>query len=701
MNPLIKIAIVVFALSACSKPTENTQAPASSIATTSAAITEETSTEGASTEDFAWVADRFGELRVLRYQVPGFEALPIKQKQLLYFLSQAALAGRDIIWDQNYHLNLTIRRTLEEIVKHYNGDKNSDSYKNLLFYTKQVWFANGIHHHYSNSKFTPKFTREELQAMVAKSKNATFPLASEQTIEQLLASIDDAIFNPTFDAKKVNKALGVDKVTSSAVNFYRGVTEAEVVEFYKNMKDPDDKTPPSYGLNSQLVKENGEIIERVWKIGGMYSEAIEQVVFWLEKAVTVAENAPQKKSFELLIQYYQSGDLADFDAYNIAWVNDTNSDIDVINGFIEVYSDPLAYRGSFESVVSVRNPEATKTIAAIAREAQWFETNMPMNNAFKKDKVTGITGKSIIVVMESGDASPSTPIGINLPNADWIRAQHGSKSVSLGNIVHAYAEAKGRSMQEFAWDEAEIKRVEKHSAIAGELLVDMHEVIGHASGKINAGVGTPKETLKQYSSTLEEARADLVGLYYVMDPKLVEMGVSPSTEVGKVAFDNYIRNGLIQQLVRIKLGEEIEEDHMRNRQLVASWVFEKGVADQVIERRVRDNKTYFIVKDYAKLRVLFGELLGEIQRIKSEGDYAAAEKLVETYGIKVDQDLHKEVLARFEKLDIAPYSGFVNPILTPVMRGEEIVDVKLEYAKSFEEQMLNYAKNYSFLPNKN
>lgn len=700
MSNLIKIAIITFALSACSESDKGTQsqAPEQTITPIEKVLIH---TPEKPENNFDWVVDRFGELRVLRYKVPGFEALPLKQKQLLYFLSQAALSGRDIMWDQNYHLNLTIRRTLEEIVKHYTGDKNSERYKNLLFYAKQVWFANGIHHHYSNSKFTPSFTREDLQELVTNSQNASFPLEPGQTTDQLLASISDAIFNPMIDAKKVNKALGIDKITNSAVNFYRGVTEAEVIAFYKEMKDPNNQTPPSYGLNSQLVKENGKLVERIWKIGGMYSKALEQVVFWLEKAVTVAENEVQKKSLELLIKYYQTGELVDFDDYSIAWVNDSDSDIDVINGFIEVYNDPLAYRGSFESVVSVRDREATKNISAIALEAQWFEDNMPMNDAFKKNKVTGITGKSIIVVMESGDASPSTPIGINLPNANWIRAQHGSKSVSLGNIVHAYSEAKGKSLQEFAWNEAEIKRVEEHSSIASELLVDMHEVIGHASGKINSGVGTPKETLKQYSSTLEEARADLVGLYYVMDPKLVEIGVSPTTDIGKVAFDNYIRNGLIQQLVRIKAGEEIEEDHMRNRQLVAAWVYEKGAKDNVIEKHTQDNKTYVVVNDYKKLRILFGTLLGEIQRIKSEGDYEAAEKLVETYGIKVDQALHKEVLARFMKLDIAPYSGFVNPTLVAVMSNGEIIDVKIEHAESFESQMLNYAENYSFLPNKN
>ena len=588
------------------------------------------------------------------------------------------------------------------MVKHFEGDRTSEVFANFMLYTKQVWFANGIHHHYSNNKFAATITSAQLKQLVSETPKGEFPLEQGQTVEQLLASIDDAIFNPDFDAKKVNKAKGADKVKDSAVNFYKNLTEKEVVDFYAAKKDVNDKTPPSYGLNSQLVKQaDGTIIERVWKVGGMYSAAIEQVVHWLEKAVTVAENEQQRKSFELLIKYYKSGDLKDFDEYSIAWVGDSNSAVDVINGYIEVYNDPLAYRGSFESVVSVRNPEATKTIAAIAKKAQWFEDNMPMDAAFKKEKVTGITGKSIIVVMEAGDASPSTPIGINLPNANWIRAQHGSKSVSLGNIVHAYAQAKGKSLSEFAWNKDEIARVKKYGAIASELHVDMHEVIGHASGKINDGVGTPKETLKQYSSTLEEARADLVGLHYVMDPMLVEIGVSPSVDIGKAAYDNYIRSGLMQQLQRLKPGEDIEEDHMRNRQLIAALAFERGAKDNVIEKRVRDNKTYFVVNDYKNLRVIFGGILAEIQRIKSEGDYEAAELLVETYGVKVDKALHEEVLARYSKLDVAPYSGFVNPILTAIMDGDKIVDVKASYAKDFESQMLNYAKTYSFLPNKN
>lgn len=646
-----------------------------------------------------WVVDRFAEFRILRYQVPGFAELPLQQKKLIYFLSQAALSGRDIIWDQNFSENLVIRRTLEEIVKFYEGNRKTDTFKRFMLYTKQVWFANGIHHHYSNNKFAPTFSGDELKDLMMQSPNGAFPVNEGETKEQLFRRIYPAIFDPHYAAKKVNKAQGIDKVKGSAVNFYKDVSEQEVRDFYAKKQAQDPKRPPSFGLNSQLIKKDGKLQERVWKVGGMYTQALERVVYWLKKAVTVAENEQQKKSLSLLIEYYETGDLNKFDQYNIAWVKDTKSDVDVINGFIEVYNDPLAYRGAFESVVSVRNNEATKTINAIAQNAQWFEDNMPMDAAFKKKKVMGITGKSITVVMESGDASPSTPIGINLPNADWIRAEHGSKSVSLGNIVFAFDKAKGKSLQEFAWDKNEIARAESYAAIAHELHVDMHEVIGHASGKINPGVGTTKETLKQYASTLEEARADLVGLYYLADPKLVDIGVSPTIDIAKTAYDGYIRNGMMQQLRRIKLGEDIEEDHMRNRQLVAAWVFEKGAKDKVIEKRVRDHKTYFVVNDYNKLRGLFGQLLAEIQRIKSEGDFNSAQALVETYGVKVDPRLHQEVLKRYADLDIAPYSGFVNPILKPIERGGEIIDIKISQEKSFVRQMLKYAEDYSFLPN--
>jgi len=494
----------------------------------------------------------------------------------------------------------------------------------------------------------------------------------------------------------------VDKVTASAVNFYEGVTEDEVRDFYAAQASDDGDEPVSHGLNSKLVKNaDGELEEQVWKVGGMYSEALEQVVVWLEKAITVAENDQQRKALELLVKFYKSGDLQDFDEYSIAWVEDTQSRIDVVNGFIEVYNDPIAYRGSFESVVSFRDEETTKRIAAIGAQAQWFEDHSPIMDQHKRETVKGILGKAITVVAESGDSSPSTPIGINLPNSNWIRANHGSKSVSLTNIVGAHNAVPNKALDEFAWDRAEIDRAEQYKEIADALHTDMHEVIGHASGKINPGVGTPKETLKQYSSTSEEGRADLVALYFMMDPKLVELGVMPSLEAGKAEYDRYIRNGMMTQLYRLQPGELIEEAHMRNRAMVARWAYEQGKTDNVIERRVREGKTYFVVNDYQALRELFGQQLRELQRIKSEGDFDAIQHLVETYGTKVDPELHREVLERYAELDVAPYKGFVNPYLQPVVEDGKMVDVTVSYPETFAEQMLYYAEHFSFLPNSN
>jgi dipeptidyl-peptidase-3 len=653
--------------------------------------------------DFQYKVDRFADIQVLAYRVPGFEDLSLQQKTLLYYLYQAAYAGRDIMWDQNYKHNLRIRRTLEAIVRHYEGDRSADEFEQFMVYARQVWFSNGIHHHYSTLKHQPGFSADYFAELVnAVAASGDLPVREGEDAAALIAELSPVLFDPSVAPKKVNTAADVDKVASSAVNFYEGVTEQEVRDFYAAKADKNDPMPISYGLNSKLVKNaNGELEERVWKVGGMYGAAIEQVVFWLEKAVTVAENDKQRKAFELLIKYYKSGDLKDFDDYSVAWVEDTDSRIDVINGFIEVYNDPIAYRGSFESVVSFRDEETTKRIAAIGDKAQWFEDNSPIMDAHKRKDVKGILGKAITVVAESGDASPSTPIGINLPNANWIRANHGSKSVSLSNIVGAYDAVPSKAIEEFAWDEAEIERARKYNEIAGALHTDMHEVIGHASGKINPGVGTPKETLKQYSSTSEEGRADLVALYYLMDPKLVELGVMPSLDVGRVEYDRYIRNGIMTQLQRIKPGELIEEAHMRNRAMVARWAYEQGKADKVIERRVRDGKTYFVVNDYEALRELFGQLLRELQRIKSEGDFDAIQQLVENYGTQVDAELHAEVLERYAALDVAPYKGFVNPLLRPVVENGEIVDVIVEYPTNFVEQMLYYADNYSFLPTEN
>lgn len=648
--------------------------------------------------------DQFADLQILRYRIPGFDSLSLQQKELLYYLSEAAKAGRDMIWDQNYKYNLVVRRTLEQIVMHYEGDKNSPDYAKFMEYTKRVWFSNGIHHHYSTKKIMPEFTADYFASLITASPKATFPVFESVTdAATLVGFLNPILFDPNVAAKRVNQDADIDNVVASANNFYEGVTQAEVKAYYAKLKDKNDKTPIWHGLNSKMVKENGQLVEKVWKSGGMYGAAIDKIIYWLEKASGVAENEKQKAALDLLIDYYKTGDLKTWDAYNIAWVADTESMIDVVNGFIEVYGDALGMRASYESVVSVRDMEATKRIKAIGDEAQWFEDNSPLDPAHKKEKVTGISAKVILAVQESGDAAPATPIGINLPNSDWIRKDVGSKSVSLGNIVGAYDEvaSKGSSIEEFAFSQEEIDRSRKYGALAGALHTDMHEVIGHASGKLNANVGTPKETLIQYASTLEEARADLVALYYLMDEKLIQIGVMPSLEVGKAEYDSYIRNGLMLQLRRIDAGDNLEESHMRNRQLNAAWAMERGKADNVIERKVKDGKTYFVVNDYQKLRVIFGELLREIQRIKSEGDFKAGQALVENYGVKVDQALLTEVKERFQKIQSAPYSGFIQPKLTLVKEGDKVVDVKVSYPSNFVEQMMEFGKENSHLPHIN
>ncbi len=697
-------SICLVAVAACSDSNENTrQTTAESAAQEIPVGTNTSSASSDSVEDtFVYEADRFADIRILRYQVAGFDTLDKQQKELLYYLSQAALSGRDIMYDQNYRHNLRIRRSIEEVLEYYEGDRSTENFNNFVRYAKQVWFANGIHHHYSSAKFTPLFDQEFFREIItASTSGANFPLREGQTVEQLIAELTPILFDRTIDAKKVNTADGVDKVITSAVNFYEGVTEQEVLDFYAAKSNSNDLTPVSHGLNSKLVKLNGKIVERVWRVGGMYGEALERVVYWLERAIAVAENDKQRTALELLVKYYRSGDLADFDAYNIAWVQDIESTIDVINGFIEVYNDPLGYRGSFESVLAFRDVEATQRISAIGERAQWFEDNSPILEEHKKADVTGINGKTITVVMESGDASPATPIGINLPNSSWIRAEHGSKSVSLSNIVGAYNSSPSKALEEFAYSQEEITRSRTHSKQAGDLHTDMHEVIGHASGRINPGVGTTRETLRQYASTLEEARADLVALYYIMDPMLIEIGVMDSLDVGRSEYDSYIRGGAMLQLYRLQPGELVEEAHMRNRQLVALWSYQQGLEENIIERLVRDGKTYFVVNDYQKLRVLFGKLLTEIQRIKSEGDFEAARDLVENYGTQVDQELHREVLDRYATLDVAPYSGFINPRLVATEREGEVTDVHIEYPDDFMAQMLEYAENYSFLPTEN
>lgn len=658
---------------------------------------------GSKEDAFQFKADQFADLYIARYQVPGFEELPLQQKQLLYYLYKAALSGRDIYYDQNYKYNLLVRKTLEAIVSGYTGDRSTDDFETFMIYAKRVWFSNGIHHHYSTRKLPTGFSSRYFAELVENTPEETLPLKEGQSSLDLVKFLTPILFNPNVAAQKVNRDPGADHIAESATNYYEGLTLEEVRAYYDRIIDRSDPTPISYGLNSKLMKENGRIVEKVWKVGGMYTEAIEEIVYWLEKASTVAENDKQKKALDLLTEYYRTGDLETFDEYNIAWVKDVDSRVDVTSGFIEVYADPIGYRGAFESVVSIKDMEATKRIATFSDNAQWFEDHSPIMENHKKAEVKGIVGKVITVVAESGDASPSSPGGINLPNANWIRANHGSKSVTLGNIIAAVDEVKKDegALAEFAYSPEEIERAKKWTGLAKDLAIDLHEVIGHASGKLEAGVGTPKETLGTYRSTLEEARADLVSLYFIMDPKLIELGLMPDLEVGRTAYDRYIRRGLITQLNRITPGDNIQQDHMRGRQMIPAWAYEQGKAENVIERVTRDGKTYFVINDYDRLRELFGQLLREVQRIKSQGDYEAGMALVETYGVQVDPELHTEVLERYEKLNIAPYGGFINPRLVPVMEGDEIVDVEIEYPDDFVEQMMEYARDYSFLPTYN
>lgn len=649
--------------------------------------------------NFQVQAQAFADLQLLRYEVPGFNTLSLQQKKLAYYLYQAALSGRDIIYDQKSKYGLLLRKTIETIYGTYKGDKNSDDWKKFEVYCGRFWFSNGNHHHYSNEKFIPECSYDYFTEILKNSDTAQLPKNAGESVDAFLARIKPMVYDPKFEPKVVDLRPNVDNIKNSSNNFYEGVTQKEVEAYYAKFDTKGDA--PSWGLNSKLMKdENGNIVEKTWKVGGMYGAAIEKIVDWLEKAATVAEDTQQKKSLDLLVKFYKTGDLKTFDDYSIAWVQDTASRIDVVNGFIEVYLDAIGKKGSFESTVSLKDLEETKRIKTIAAQAQWFEDHSPIMDEHKKKNVKGITAKAITVIVESGDAAPSTPIGINLPNADWIRAEHGSKSVSLSNIIHAYnvSSAKSGFLEEFAVNDTVLQRMKKYGNLASDLHTDMHECIGHASGKINDGVETTDKTLKTYASCLEEARADLVGLYYIYDQKLVDMGVMPSLEVGKAGYDNYMMNGLMTQLTRLKPGEQLEEAHMRNRQLIARWAYEHGKKDNVVEFVKKDGKTYVRVNDYDKLRVLFGQLLREIQRIKSEGDFKAGKNLVETYGVKVDPTLHKEILARYAKLDIKPYKGFIQPRLVPVMQGDSIVDVKVEYPNNFFEQMMEYGKKYSYLP---
>ncbi|UAK41123.1 dipeptidyl peptidase 3 [Bacteroides nordii] len=656
----------------------------------------------AQADKFDYTVEQFADLQILRYRVPGFEDLSLKQKELVYYLTEAALEGRDILFDQNGKYNLRIRRMLEAIYTNYKGDKNSADFKNMETYLKRVWFSNGIHHHYGSEKFVPGFSQDFLKQAVLGVDPALLPLVEGQTVEQLCEEIFPVIFNPTIMPKRVNQADGEDLVLTSACNYYDGVTQAEAEAFYTKMKDPKDETPVSYGLNSRLVKENGKIQEKVWKVGGLYTQALEKIVYWLKKAEGVAEDDAQKAAISKLIEFYETGDLKTFDEYAILWVKDLNSRIDVVNGFTESYGDPLGMKASWESLVNFKDLVATQRTEIISSNAQWFEDHSPVEAQFKKSEVKGVSAKVITAAILAGDLYPATAIGINLPNANWIRAHHGSKSVTIGNITDAYNKAAhGNGFnEEFVYSDAERELIDQYSDLTDELHTDLHECLGHGSGKLLPGVDP--DALKAYGSTIEEARADLFGLYYVADPKLIELGLLSSDEAYKAQYYTYLMNGLMTQLVRIQPGNTVEEAHMRNRQLIARWVFEKGAADKVVELVKKDGKTYVVVNDYEKVRQLFGELLAEIQRIKSTGDFAAARALVEDYAVKVDPVLHAEVLERYKKLNLAPYKGFVNPKYEAVTDANgTITDVKVSYDEGYAEQMLRYSKDYSPLPSVN
>lgn len=651
--------------------------------------------------DFKFFSEQFADLKILRYQVPDFDSLSLNQKKLLYYLSKAAIAGRDIIYDQNGKYNLAIRRTLENIVENYNGDRNTPEFEKFMVYTKRVWFSNGIYHHYASDKFMPEFTREYFTELVKNSDQTKLPLKEGQNVDHFLDMISPVMFDPAVLPKKVSQDPSTDMIKASAVTFYEGVTEDEAVKFYESMKKPDDPEPLAYGINTRLVKKDGKLMEVVYKADGLYGPAIREIVMWLEKASAVAENDLQKNHINKLIAYYNTGDLKTWDDYNIAWVQDTLSRVDFVNGFIENYEDPLSIKSTWEAVVNFKDLKATHRTEIISENAQWFEDNSPVDPRFKKEKVKGVSAKVITAVQLGGDNAPATAIGINLPNADWIRKEHGSKSVTLENITYAYDRAaQGNGfLEEFSYSQDEIDLINKYGYLTDNLHTDLHECLGHGSGQLLPGVNS--EALKNYQSTLEEARADLFALYYLADQKMVDLGLIPAVEAAHAEYLKYIRNGLMTQLTRIEPGKNIEEAHMRNRQLISNWSYEKGKAEKVIEKVTKDGKTYFIINDYDKLRLLFGELLKEVQRIKSEGDYEAGKSLVENYGVKVDPVLHKEVKERYAKLNLAPYSGFINPELVPVEKNGEIVDIRVDYPDDFTRQMMIYSKESSFLPTYN
>lgn len=650
-------------------------------------------------ETFDYTVEQFADLQLLRYRVPGFESLSLRQKELVYYLTEAALNGRDILYDQNGKYNLTIRRMLEAVYTQWQGDRTCADFRALEVYLKRVWFSNGIHHHYATDKFLPGFTPEFFKSAL---QNINFPaLATEDapTFEELCAEVFPVMFNPSVMPKRVNQADGANLVLTSAAHYYEGVTQQEAEDFYNAQKRPDDATPVMFGMNSRLVKEQGKVREKVWKSGGLYGQAIDRIVYWLRRAQDVAENEAQRAVIAKLIQFYHDGDLKTFDEYSILWVKDLDSRIDFVNGFIESYGDPLGMKASWESIVNLKDLEATRRTETISENASWFEEHSPVDVRFKKKEVKGVSAKVITAAILAGDLYPATAIGINLPNSNWIRSVHGSKSVTIGNLTDAYNKAAHGNgfTDEFVYSEAEKSLIERYADLTGDLHTDLHECLGHGSGQLLPGVDP--DALKAYGSTIEEARADLFGLYYLPDAKMRELGLTPDSEAYKAEYYTYMMNGLMTQLVRIEPGNNVEEAHMRNRQLIARWAYEQGATDKVVELVRKAGKTYVKINDYEALRRLFGRLLGEIQRIKSEGDFEAARRLVETYAVKVDRALHAEVLERYAKLHLAPYKGFVNPVYTPEWDADGcLTDVKVSYSEGYAEQMLRYSRDYGTLP---
>ena len=648
-------------------------------------------------DNFNYFIDQFEDIRVLRYKLPGFESITPKQKELIYYLSQATLSGRDILWDQNFRFNMKIRKTIEAILDHYSGDKTSEEYKAFLVYAKRVFFANGIHHHYSNDKFKPGFSAKYFGNLI-KGTDKQLPLENEQTVDKLISLLSPVIFDENVYGRKVEQRSGADMVSDSSINFYHDINQKEVERFYAIKADSTDPKPVSLGLNSKVTKKNGKVVEEVYRSGGLYGKAIDQIILWLKKAIAVSESDLQKKELGILIEYYMTGDLRKWDEYNVAWVRNNSPDVDYNNGFIETYSDPLGMKATWEAIVNYTDIGGTKRISAITANAQWFEDNSPVPDCYKKEQVTGVAARVINIAMLGGDCYPVSPLGINLPNANWIRKDIGSKSVRLSNIADAYdITSMGNGfLEEFAADEAEVDRTKKYGHLADALHTDLHECVGHASGKL--AEGTDPTALKNYSSALEEARADLFALYFMPDQKIFELGLLPNEEAAKASYDAYLRNGMLTQMVRIKPGKNIEEAHMRNRAAISQWVYEKGRKENVVELFKKDGKSFIKINDYLKLRNLFGELLREVQRIKSEGDYEEGKRIIENFGVKVDPVLHSEILERYKNLNLAPYTGFVNPDLIPAYDPDgRIKDVKVEYVDDFLGQMLDYGRKYSFL----